>query len=85
MVKASGRLIVSCLPITSKKLEHNSLTMDTNTISKDAMIDDMLHAIITIYANAAESPEWIRMRLAPIIQQAIHNQSVADGNKLASS
>jgi hypothetical protein len=71
--------------LTNKKLEYNSLTMDTNTISKDAMIADMLHAIITIYANAAESPEWIRMRLSPIIQQAIHNQSVADENKLASN
>ena len=59
--------------------------MNTATIDKDAMIADMLHAIITVYANAAESPEWIRMRLAPIIQQAIHNQSVDDENKLATS
>lgn len=57
----------------------------TATIDKDALIADMLHAIITVYANAAESPEWIRMRLAPIIQQAIHNQSLADENRLASS
>ena len=59
--------------------------MNTATIDKDAMIADMLHAIITVYANAAESPEWIRMRLAPVIQQAIHNQSVDDENKLATS
>ena len=84
MVKASGRLIVSRLPSTSKKLEHNSLTMDTYKNDKE-MMADMLHAIITVYANAAESPEWIRMRLAPIIQQAIHSQSVDDENKLASN
>ncbi len=59
--------------------------MNATTIDKDAIIADMLHAIITVYANAAESPEWIRMRLAPIIQQAIHNQSVDDENKLASN
>lgn len=59
--------------------------MNATTIDKDAIIADMLHAIITVYANAAESPEWIRMRLAPVIQQAIHNQSVADENRLATS
>lgn len=59
--------------------------MNATTIDKDTVIADMLHAIITVYANAAESPEWIRMRLAPIIQQAIHNQSVADENRLATS
>jgi hypothetical protein len=29
MVKASGRLIVSCLPITSKKLDYHHATMIT--------------------------------------------------------
>jgi hypothetical protein len=49
--------------------------MNATTIDKDATIADMLHAIITVYANAAESPEWIRMRLAPIIQQAIQEEN----------
>jgi hypothetical protein len=34
MVKASRRLIVSCLPITSKKLGYNPATMKTLIINK---------------------------------------------------
>jgi hypothetical protein len=56
--------------------------MNATTIDKDATIADMLHAIITVYCNAAENPEWIRMRLAPIIQQAIRDQQIEDESKL---
>ena len=31
---------------------------------------EMLHALELIFANAAESPEWIRARIAPAIAKA---------------
>jgi len=32
---------------------------------------EMLEALALIYANAGESPEWIRARIAPVIEKAI--------------
>ena len=31
---------------------------------------EMLEALALIYANAGESPEWIRARIAPVIEKA---------------
>ena len=36
-----------------------------------ASAPEMLEALALIYANAGESPEWIRARIAPVIEKAI--------------
>ena len=36
-----------------------------------ASAPEMLDALALIYANAGESPEWIRARIAPVIEKAI--------------
>jgi len=36
-----------------------------------ASAPEMLAALALIYANAGESPEWIRARIAPVIEKAI--------------
>ena len=36
-----------------------------------ASAPDLLSALALIYANAGESPEWIRARIAPVIEKAI--------------
>jgi hypothetical protein len=36
-----------------------------------ASAPEMLEVLALIYANAGESPEWIRARIAPIIEKAI--------------
>ena len=35
---------------------------------------DLLAALQLVYANAGESPEWIRSRIAPVIARAIGGQ-----------
>jgi hypothetical protein len=40
MVKASGRLIVSCLPITSKKLDYTITTMTTDPSNDSHFCDE---------------------------------------------
>jgi hypothetical protein len=36
-----------------------------------ASAPEMLEVLALIYANAGESPEWIRARIAPVIEKAI--------------
>lgn len=44
---------------------------DTARIARElAAAPDMLATLQIIYANAAESPEWIRARIAPVIAKA---------------
>jgi hypothetical protein len=39
-----------------------------------AVAPDLLAALQLVYANAGESPEWIRSRIAPAIARAIGGQ-----------
>ena len=39
-----------------------------------AAAPDLLAALQLVYANAGESPEWIRSRIAPVIARAIGGQ-----------
>jgi len=51
------------------------LMTDTLEITANATLiasaPEMLAALALIYANAGESPEWIRARIAPVIEKAI--------------
>jgi hypothetical protein len=51
------------------------LMTDTLEIKANATLiasaPEMLDALALIYANAGESPEWIRTRIAPVIEKAI--------------
>jgi hypothetical protein len=48
---------------------------DTIEIESNARLiasaPEMLEVLALIYANAGESPEWIRARIAPVIEKAI--------------
>ena len=39
-----------------------------------AAAPDLLAALQLVYANAGESPEWMRSRIAPVIARAIGGQ-----------
>ena len=50
------------------ELTRDNLSRDTAALV--AAAPDLLAALQLVYANAGESPEWIRSRIAPVIARA---------------
>jgi hypothetical protein len=75
MVKASRRLIVSCLPITSKKLKYNDLAM-TNRTKAIRIMNREVEAIAMLglsdLPDTAELAEYIDE-----LEEMIDNEEVA--------
>jgi hypothetical protein len=56
--------------IITNQGNHYAKTFDPAAAHLIASAPEMLDALALIYANAGESPEWIRARIAPVIEKA---------------
>jgi hypothetical protein len=57
--------------IITNQGNHYAKTFDPTAAHLIASAPELLAALELIYANAGESPEWIRARIAPVIEKAI--------------
>jgi len=56
--------------IITNQGNHYAKTFDPAAAHLIASAPEMLEVLALIYANAGESPEWIRARIAPVIEKA---------------